>query len=55
MDRESLRLGMFIAGVLLAAIPVTIGVSMGFLVVRGMREDRRLSATKTSESEEGTP
>ncbi len=40
MDNEGLRLGMFLAGVVMAAVPVSLGLGVGIFVLRRHLADR---------------
>ena len=56
MDSEGLRLGMFLGGLIMASVPVSLGLGVGIYVLRrylsdresGGSADRRPSAERSS-------
>ena len=39
---EGLRLGMFVAGVVMAAVPVSLGIGFGIFLFKELRKERLL-------------
>jgi len=49
MDTEGLRLGMFFGGLIMASVPMGLGVGIGIYVLR-----RHLAARRSSDSTDGS-
>jgi hypothetical protein len=50
MDNEGLRLGMFLGGLIMAAVPVSLGLGVGIYVLRRYLHDRDPSSPRDGPS-----
>ena len=52
MDNEGLRLGLFLGGLVMAAVPVTLGIAGMIFLFKKYREERKLADRTTEQGGE---
>ena len=54
MDNEGLRIGMFLAGLLMASVPVSLGVAFGVFLYKEYKRDRAREGEGTHQPTEAS-
>lgn len=55
MDNEGLRLGMFLGGLIMASVPVSLGLGVGIYVLRRYLADREAGSSGDGSGPPGGP